>query len=85
MYVHFYDPDTKMTEELDRISGSSEANTPATATTGGAATATPKYDDRHFFGSNFNLEALAEVATLQQRPMGEWPVSVGRWFCFVAE
>ena len=52
-----------MGKDDERMSGSSEANTPATAT----ATATPKYgEDRHFFGNNFSLEALAEVATLQR-------------------
>ena len=41
---------------------------------GNTPTVTPKLrkDDRqHFFGSNFNLEALAEVASLQRSTLGQ--------------
>ena len=47
-------------------SAAAASNTPSTVT--------PKLrkDDRqHFFGSNFNLEALAEVASLQRSTLGQ--------------
>ena len=44
-----------------RLSSSSETATPKTPRSA-------KVEDTTFFGSNFSLEALAEVASLQTRP-----------------
>ena len=54
------------------ISSSSETGTPKT----------PKgsrFEDTRFFGSNFNLEALAEVASLQKTGISKYTSWV--WLC----